>query len=155
MKQTFRILFVLVAVMAAVPQTFAGEKKERRMSREQLAQTQARHIAKELAFDSETADKFVTAYGRCQQGVWNLGPRQNGRKEKKDEAMTEAEIKKEIEGRFDHSQKLLDIRRKYYNEYSSFLSQAQIKRVYELESKMMKRISGNKHKASGKERRKK
>ena len=35
---------------------------------------------------------------------------------------------------------MLDIRKKYYKEYSKFLTQNQIKRVYELEQQMKKRL---------------
>ena len=39
------------------------------------------------------------------------------------------------------SEKILDIRQKYYKKYSQFLTQQQIQRVYELERQMMKRFA--------------
>ena len=43
--------------------------------------------------------------------------------------------------RFDRSQKILDLRKKYYAIYSTFLTQKQISRVYEIERDMMRRLS--------------
>lgn len=59
-------------------------------------------------------------------------------KQRGDAATDEGQV---IQNRFDRSQKLLDIRKKYYDEYSKFLTQKQIERVYELEKQMMKRLS--------------
>ena len=39
------------------------------------------------------------------------------------------------------SEKILDIRQKYYKKYSQFLTQQQIQRVYEIEKNMMKRFA--------------
>jgi hypothetical protein len=41
----------------------------------------------------------------------------------------------------ERSQKILDLREKYYKKYSAFLTQKQIERVYELERKAMQRLS--------------
>ena len=55
----------------------------------------------------------------------------------KSDAQTEQEIKQ----RFEMSEKILNIRQKYYKKYSQFLTQQQIQRVYELERQMMKRFA--------------
>lgn len=62
--------------------------------------------------------------------------------------MTEAETDKAIKARFEQSQKILNLREKYYNEYSKFLSAKQIQRVYTLEKQMMQRLAqrGGQHK---------
>lgn len=140
MKQTLRIFMVLMVTLFAIPQSYAQRNKEERISREELAKVQAHHIAKELAFDDKVTKKFVDTYCRCQQDIWALGPRVKA-SSSSDEATEE-----EIEARFEHSQKILDIRRKYYKEYSKFLTQRQIKRVYEIERQMMNRLA--KHKKS-------
>ena len=56
---------------------------------------------------------------------------------------TEAEAKQDIARQFERSEKLLQIRQKYYAEYSKFLTQNQIKRVYVLERRMMKRLANH------------
>ena len=116
------------AVAFAQPQS---SKRQQRISREQLAEVQARHIAEQLALTEDVTEKFVTTYCQQQKEVWALGPK-TGRKQTSDE--------EQIQQRFDRSEKILAIRKKYYKEYSKFLTQAQIKRAYELERQMMKRL---------------
>ena len=50
-----------------------------------------------------------------------------------------------IKQRFAMSEKILDIRQKYYKEYSKFLTQTQIEKVYEQERKMMNRLAKRRH----------
>lgn len=143
MKQRFRIIVIFVVALLTTSPAFArgnanGNNKER-VSREELARTQANYIARELAFDEPTTKKFIDTYCQCQSEIWALGerPRPNrGSKVNGEERprMTVAE-------RLDRSQKILDIRKKYYGEYSKFLTDTQIDRVYQLERKMMDKLS--------------
>lgn len=55
--------------------------------------------------------------------------------------MSDEETEQVLKERFGHSQKILDLRQKYYAIYSKFLTQKQIRRVYELERQMMERLS--------------
>ena len=55
--------------------------------------------------------------------------------------MSEQDNEERIKQRFAMSEKLLNIRQKYYKEYSKFLTQAQIEKVYEQEHKMMNRLA--------------
>ena len=55
--------------------------------------------------------------------------------------MTNEEAEKVLKARFAHSQKILDLRQKYYAIYSEFLTQHEIRRVYELEKQMMNRLA--------------
>ncbi len=125
-----RILFLLMLTLSLTTLcgTLDAQPNRQRMTREQLAEVQARHIAKELAMDDATAKRFTKTFCQYQKDVWALGPRPG----KSHEAT--------IEERFDHSQKILDLRRKYYRIYRQFLSERQIKRVYEVEKKMMQRL---------------
>lgn len=145
MKNIFKIA-MLAFVVAATSMTASAQKNdknrnsdERRVSREQLAETQAKYIAGELALDQAKTSKFVTTFCNQQKEIWAIGPRPKPQKSE-----TEEQSKAAIEKSFDHSQKILDLRRKYYKEYSSFLTQKQIERVYELEKKMMKRFDRQK-----------
>ena len=53
----------LMAVLLLVFCTMAtAQNPQQRMSREQLAEKQAKHIAHELAFDETTTQKFVETY---------------------------------------------------------------------------------------------
>lgn len=132
-----KLVYLLVCLVMAVSAT--AQTPQQRMSREQLAETQAKYIARELAFDDNLSSQFVTTYCECQKEVWALGPRSG-----KDCSMQE---------RFDRSQKLLDIRQKYYRLYSRFLTDRQIENVYKLERRMMHRMQ-SKHKENGRKQKK-
>lgn len=150
MKRIIRMLFLAV-VMAALCGTANAQKNEKqRMSREQLAEVQARHIARQLAFDDKTTAKFVDTYTRCQKEIWTLAPRN---KDRRGTAKTDAETEKAMKERFERSQKLLDIREKYYEEYGKFLTPKQIQRVYAIEKNMMNRLGKRAGRRNGRARR--
>lgn len=140
MEKIIRTLLLAVMMTACCATINAQNKDKQRIPREQLAETQARHIAQQLAFNDETTAKFVDTYSRCQKEVWSLAPR---KKVARGKAKTDAETEEAIEERFDRSQKLLDIRKKYYKEYSKYLTPKQIQRVYSIEKNMMKRLGKN------------
>ena len=126
----------LLAVLMLVFCTMAtAQDPHQRMSREQLAEKQAKHIAHELAFDEATTQQFIETYCAYQQEVWALGPRP------KAEPANDEEAEQAIRERFERSQQILDLREKYYEEYSKFLTQQQIQRVYELERQCMRNLS--------------
>ena len=69
MKHLMKI--VLVAILSIASSTMAMAQKQdgdkKRLSREQLAEKMARHIAKKLAFTDAQTQKFVDAYSRQQK----------------------------------------------------------------------------------------
>ncbi|HCC87545.1 MAG TPA: hypothetical protein DEQ17_04845 [Prevotella sp.] len=147
MKRIIRTLVVAIMMIATCATAFAQQNtpqrpnKKQRISREQLAEIQAKHIASELAFGDAVTERFVKTYCDCQKEIWALGPRQRPNKQGSTEEQNEERIKQ----RFDMSEKILDIRKKYYKAYSKFLTQAQIEKVYEQERKMMNRLAKRRH----------
>ncbi len=143
MKQLIRTFAIAIMMIASCATVFAQQNtqqrhnQKQRMSREQLAEVQAKHIAGELAFSDEVTEKFVKTYCNCQKEIWALGPRQRPGKQGASEQENEDRIKQ----RFTMSEKILNIRQKYYKQYSKFLTQTQIEKVYEQERKMMHRLS--------------
>ncbi|MBS7199078.1 MAG: hypothetical protein KH111_13215 [Bacteroidales bacterium] len=136
MKSFFRILLLIVTMATFCVSTYAQKGDRQRMTREQLAEVQAKYIAKELEMDDVATKQFIETFCQFQKEIWALGPRP-----KKDiSTCTDEEIEQAIKERFAHSQKILNLRQKYYEEYGKFLSQKQIGRVYELERKMMDRL---------------
>lgn len=118
------------------------QKTERqRMTREQLAETQARHIANQLALNDETSEKFTIEYCSYMKELWAIGPRA-GKKQQGE--MTDAQAEAKTKQDFERSQKILDLRTKYYKRYSNFLTQRQIQRVYEIEKQMRNRLTAKK-----------
>ena len=108
------------------------DKERQRMTREQLAERQARYIASSIALDEETTEKYVRTFCEYQKEVWAL---RSDRKGKRQAEMSESDIEKNINEKFDREEKMLAIRKKYYREYSKFMTQRQIQRAYELEKK--------------------
>lgn len=137
MKKLLSIMFMAVAMLTFCISTSAqAPTKKQRISREQLAEKQAQHIAYDLALDEKTKSQFIDTYTQCQKEIWALGPHP-----RRNMADTEAQTEQQIKQRFEKSEKILEIRQKYYKKYSQFLTQNQIQRVYELERQMMKRFA--------------
>ena len=87
--------------------------------------------------DDATSQRFIDTFCQFQRDIWALGPRPK----QPHSQMTDEETEQALKDRFAHSQKILDLRQKYYGIYSEFLTQKQIQRVYELERQMMDRLS--------------
>ena len=136
MKGIIRILFWVVALTTFCG-TVSAQTGKQRFTREQLAEVQAKHIAKEMAMDDATSQRFIDTFCQFQRDIWALGPRPKH----PNDQMTDEETEQALKARFAHSQKILDLRQKYYVVYSEFLTQKQIRRVYELERQMMNRLS--------------
>lgn len=137
-------LLLLVVSLTVFSSTISAQGSKQRLSRKQLAEVQAKHIAKEMAMNDTTSRRFIKTFCQFQQEIWALGPRQK----QPYHQMTDEETKQALKARFAHSQKILDLRQKYYVIYSEFLTQKQIRRVYELERLMMERLSKRSKKAN-------
>ena len=136
MKNIIKVVVLIVAMMASNANLYAQKGEQQRITREQLAETQAQFIANEMAMDDETTRQFVETFCQFQKEIWALGPRPR----KESSSRSDAETKQIIADRFAHSQKILDLRKKYYAEYCKFLTQKQIERVYKLERRMMNHL---------------
>lgn len=61
MKRLFKVLFITLAVLMLNP-TLKAQNNRQNISREKLAETQARHIASELAFNEDITARFMKTY---------------------------------------------------------------------------------------------
>ena len=139
MKKFLGMMMMVVMMMTVTANVCAQTPNQKqRLSREQLAEVQAKHIAHDLGLDDKTSSKFIDTYTQCQKEVWALGPRPH---HKKGDVVSDAQTEQMLKQRFEMSEKILDIRQKYYKKYSLFLTQQQIQRVYEIERQMMKRFA--------------
>ncbi len=130
MKQIIKFsLAILMMALCSIPVNAQNSQPQsnqhQRMSREQLAKAQANYIARQTYCD-------------CVKEFWALGPRV---KQNRKSGNTDAQAQQAITDRFERSQKILALREKYYKRYSTFLTQKQIQRVYEMERQMMRRLS--------------
>ena len=141
MKSVLKMMLMAIAMMAYCATGYAQGDKKERPSREQLAETQAKHIAQKMAMDDAVSQKFIQVYCEYQQELWALRPEGNKEKRANQESMTDAQAQQIIKDRFQHSQQVLNLREKYYATYSQFLSQKQILRIYEMEKQMTNRMT--------------
>lgn len=129
MTRIIRTLLIVIMMVASNVVAIAQQpNRQQQVSREQLAEIEAKHIAHELAFSDAVSGKFVATYCNYKKDIWALGPRlrpnRGGR-------ASEQDNEERIKQRFARSEKILNIRQKYYKEYSKFLTQTQIEKVYE------------------------
>ena len=143
MKNIIRLLLLVVS-LTAFSGAVSAQNRKQRLTREQLAEVQAKHIAKEMAMDKATSQRFIKTFCQFQRDIWALGPRPK----QPNDQMTDEETEQALKARFAHSRKILDLRQKYYAIYSEFLTQKQIQRVYELERQMMERLSKRSRRAN-------
>lgn len=128
-------------MMMVITMTFqSAHAEDKKESRQQWAECQAKEIAAELKFDANTAQKFVETYCKYQTEMWNCRPRNGKIRHKKGEQLTDADAETILKGRFEHQRKINEIQEKYYGEYSKFLSQTQILKALDLEKKMFDRM---------------
>ena len=147
MKKIIKILVLAVAIIAFNVSTYAQKNEQQRMTREQLAEAQAHFIADKMEMNDTTTKLFVETFCQFQKDIWALGSRP-----KTDSShLSDKEAEQAMNERFAHSQKILDLRKKYYLKYSKFLTPKQIERVYELERRMMNRLF---HRSQNKDNRK-
>lgn len=125
---------IAMSLALFVSMTLSAQPGGKKLTREELAVKQAGYISRELAFDEETSKKFEETYCDFQRELWALGPSLG-------KQQSENPNEEEMKQRFERSQKILDLRRKYYAIYSTFLTQKQISRMYEIERDMMRRLS--------------
>jgi len=130
MTKLLRTILIAIMVVASGTAAMAQADSGQRLSREELATKQAQYIARELALDEPTTNKYVETYCQYQREVWALGSRKG---------LT-------TEQRLERSQKILDLRKKYYHIYSGFLTEQQIDKAYKLEKKLLDRMGKGKGK---------
>lgn len=156
MKNKF-IYVILAALLIGSQLTLSAQNREnkerkQRPTPEQMVQMQTNQMIKTLMLDDATAAKFTPVYEKYlkeQHECRMMGHPFKARKgtdkaaDKGTEAtspekeqkptLTDAEIAQMLKGQFAQSRKMLDVREKYYNEFSKILSQKQIMRLYQQE----------------------
>ncbi len=136
--KTVRFFILALAVILCTVSASAQDAGKQRLSREQMIETQAKHIASDLALDDKTYNKFISTYVSYKKELWSIAPKR--KKSNKAASQTEEQAAQNMQRRFEQSQKVLDIRNKYYKEFSKFLTQKQIELMYDKERKIMQRL---------------
>ena len=147
-----KFIYVIMAVllmgsqMTLSAQNTDNKQKKQRPTPEQMVQMQTKQIVNTLMLDDATAAKFTPVYEKylkelreCRMMTHKArtektkaqGTDANAKKERP--SMTDDEIATMLRNQFTQSRKMLDIREKYYNEFSKILSQKQIMKIYQQE----------------------
>lgn len=158
--KTFALAFAMTAVNIA---SFAQDanRSSNRPSHEQMVETQANNIAKQLGLDDKTTKKFLSVYKSEQEDMRQLMPRRgrggmpprgqrppegqqpeaNGQDLK--QGKPSGNLPKMSE---EEQKKIASLKETYNKKYSKFLSQEQITQMYKLqEQERNKRHFGGKH----------
>ena len=141
-------VFFLGNVCSLSAQNKEVRGKKQRPAPEQVMKMQVNQMVSRLMLDDATAAKFVPVYEKYLTELRDcrLMNRQSktgtaavdstaGRAPK--QALTDAEVEKMLKNRFAQSRKMLDVREKYYGEFSKILSQKQILKIYQQEKSNM------------------
>lgn len=152
MKYLFHLMLCMLLAVAGMP-TLSAQSKQQRLTREQLAERQADMLIHRMTLTDEQNKKFRETYLRLQKEMWKLNERsakfRQQMKEAKDKIDSEQAARQRLEQRFDRSRQLLDLREKFYKEYSSFMTQKELQRYYELEQQMRDRLQKHRKAAPG------
>lgn len=149
-----KCMYVLLAALLMGSQlTLSAQNKENKEKKErptpeQMVKIQTDQMVKSLMLDDAVATKFTPVYEKYLKDLrecrmMNHRPRANKGATQSAQAgseapaakpaPTDAEIAKQIKDQFAQSRKMLDIREKYYNDFSKILSQKQIMKIYQME----------------------
>lgn len=144
-----KFIYVILAALLIGSQTISAQNKDNKTNKqrptpEQMIQRQANQMVTTLMLDDATAAKFTPVYEKYLKELrecrmMNHKPRTekakatdaNAKKERP--SMTDDEIATMLRNQFTQSRKMLDVREKYYNEFSKILSQKQILKIYQQE----------------------
>lgn len=118
----------------AQPRPFPPEK----MSDEQIIQMQIKDIVSWLDFDKQTEERFVKEYSAFRKEIDAVAKSARPPKDLE----SEEEIDKALQGNFEVSQKILNIRKKYYQIFSEFMKPSQIRMMYRIENEAGRRMHG-------------
>ncbi len=133
---------LLIGGQSVWAQPKPGNVEKPRLTPEQMMQKQSQRMAKALLLDDATAAKFMPVYENFLKELRDC--RMEGRRDmpgrpevKKDAGTpdvkplpTDAEIEQQMKDDFARCRKMLDIREKYFDEFSKFLTPQQIQKIY-------------------------
>ncbi len=145
-KFVYVILVVLLmgSQMTLSAQNADNKERKQRPTQQQMMKMQVDQMVRALMLDDATTIKFTPVYEKYLKELrecrmMNRKPRTekakatdaNAKKERP--SMTDDEIATMLRNQFTQSRKMLDVREKYYNEFSKILSQKQILKIYQQE----------------------
>ncbi len=137
MKTRLMTLVVMMAVsissfsvMAQNAQDAPAQKRaKQKPTPEQMMDRHVKMMEKKLVMDEATAAKFTPLYKEYLQAMKDCRPAVN--KDTKKSEMTDAEIEKAIQDRFDAKKKALDVQQRYFKKFKEILNAKQLEKVFQ------------------------
>ncbi|MBP3714109.1 MAG: hypothetical protein J6J09_02130 [Phocaeicola sp.] len=124
-----------------------NRQRHQRMSKEEMQEMQMKRMVKELKLDEATTAKFTPIYKEYQEAIAALQPERpeftapQGENEGKDVSkkevrkarpqLTDEQIDKMMEKRFEQAKKQTNLRETYYKKFRTILSAEQARKVIE------------------------
>lgn len=106
------------------------EKRVReRPTPEQMMERHIKMMEKKLVMDDATAAKFTPMYKEYLQAMKECRPAVP--KDVKKTELTDAEIEKAIQDRFEAKKKAIDVQQKYFQKFKSILNAKQLEKVFQ------------------------
>ena len=129
----FFLAAAFVTVITANAQKNGNARQMReRPSAEQMAEQRAKKMSETLLLDDKTSEKFIPLYKQYIAELQAIRPERrmmrDGNSPKQE--MTEEQIAERIKEGFANERKTIDIKEKYYKDFSKILNQRQIERMY-------------------------
>lgn len=140
------IALALIGTASAYAQEEGQQQEKQRPTPEEMAERQASKMASELLLSDAEAAKFTPVFKAYKLEIRAVNDQY--RPAKRDENMkgtplSDDEVKARIEANFEKSQKILDIRKAYFQKFQKVLTIKQIKKLYDSEKTQGDRAAMN------------
>lgn len=110
-----------------------ADKQRKRPTPEQMMEFQTKRMEQSLMLDDKTAAKFTPLYKEYLEAMKEsraLPKNAKDAKEAHKKERTDEDIMKALEDRMDRQQKMLDTKKKYFNEFKKILTPRQLEKVF-------------------------
>lgn len=108
-----------------------------------FAELGGEYIAQQLGLDKDKSERFVATFKELQRDLYALAP--SLPRGNKSGQVSDKEIEEAIKLYFDKQEQILELRKRYYDKFRTFLSPQEVQKVYQFEREMMHRLSGKHH----------
>jgi len=146
MKRIF-VIFLMLSVTAFV-NAQPGRFRPEMMSDDELISMQTKDLAMWLNLKGSTEEKFIREYAAFRKEISAVAKTAGSPRN----AESEEEIEKALLNNFAVSEKILEIRKKYYYVFRKFMEPSQVMLMYHLENESGKRMQdgpGGPHRPDG------
>jgi len=133
------LLFAFLCALPLFSNAQPGRFEPEKLSDDELVRMQTRDIVSWLNLDDNSKEKFIkeyTAFRKEIDAVAKSAAAPVGTE-------SEADIDKALQKNFEVSEKILDIRKKYYTRFKTFMQPSQIRDMYRIENESGRRMHDN------------